>query len=403
MKLHFYISFMFLFAISCIDEIDFKAETLESALVVEATITNEDKVQEIILSRTFAFEEDGPSPETDATVIIETNQGVFTFQEAEPGIYLSEVVFSAQENIEYQLKITTSNGSIYSSSSTQLTQATTIDAIYAERATNDLGENGMSIYLDSYDPTGNSKFYRYEYTETYKVIAPKWVDKDIIVVDDTPQICEVDLIDRTQEEQICYATEESLQINLLNTSSFSEDRVTRHLVRFISSSNYIISYRYSILVRQFVQSQEAFLYYETLESFSEEGSIFSQIQPGFFNGNIFSETNTEEKVIGFFDVSAVDVKRLFFDYTDFYSEEAIPPFFIACMPTNHAQFTLGGFCGPLITELKRDRVVYHSGASKVLDTITNDSITLGPFLMVLRPCGDCTALGSNVIPDFWVE
>lgn len=388
---------------ACINEIDFKTEDFESALVIEATITNEAKIQKIILSRTFAFEEDGPSPETGATVVIETNQGVFSFQEAEPGIYLSEIVFSAQANLEYQLKITTSNGSKYLSSSTQLTQATTIDAIYAERATNNLGENGIFIYVDSFDPTGNSKFYRYEYTETYKVISPKWVDKDIIVVDDTPQICEVDLVDRAQEEQICYATKKSMEINLVNTSSFSEDRVSKHLVRFINSNNYILSYRYSILVRQFVQSQEAYNYYATLDSFSEEGSIFSQIQPGNFSGNIFSETNSEEKVIGFFDVSTVSAERLFFNYEDFYPDEGIPPFFIACIPTDHPQFTATGFCGPLITELKSDRVVYHSGASKILDTITNDSITIGPFLMVLRPCGDCTALGSNVVPDFWVE
>jgi len=388
---------------SCTEEIDFKTESFESALVIEATITNEFKFQEVVLSRTFAFEEDGPNPETNATVSIVSNAGEFVFNEIGDGKYVSINKFKAQENLNYTLRIVTNNGREYSSTSTQLTQSTQIDQLYAVRETDDLSVNGMAIYIDSFDPTNNSKFYRYEYEETYKIIAPMWVNKEILVLDNFT--CEVDLVfkDPTLETQTCYNTVKSIKINQTNTNALNEDRITRHLIRFIESENFILSHRYSILVKQFVQSPQAYRYYETLNNFSEEGSIFSQIQPGFFNGNVFSVSNPIEKVIGFFDVSTVTSERIFFNYTDFYPDENIPPFPINCIPTNHNQFTISGYCGSLITGLISDRIVYHSGASKIIDYKTGDSIVIGPFLMLLKPCGDCTAYGNNLVPEFWEE
>ncbi len=70
-----------------------------------------------------------------------------------------------------------------------------------------------------------------------------------------------------------------------------------------------------------------------------------------------------------------------------------------------------GKCGTLISSLLIDEVAYWGGASKIPDTtfsidgaiISIDTITIAPFIMVTRPCGDCTALGSNIVPDFWEE
>ena len=291
--------------VSCLEEIDFvtENESFESALVIEATITNELKQQEIILSRSYKFEADGPSPESGASVIIESNLGTFEFEEEAPGKYISISSFAAQQNVDYTIRINTNNGRSYVSTPVQLTQESSIDNLYAVRENNDSGTNGMSIYIDSYDPSGNSKYYRYEYEETYKIIAPRWTDKEIILTD--PLTCEVDLRDRIQEERVCYNTVNSLTINLFNTSQLAEDRVFRHLIRFVDSENYILTYRYSIKVKQYIQSLEAYTFYKTLKEFSEEGSLFSQTQPGFISGNIVSESNPTEKVIGYFDVSTV--------------------------------------------------------------------------------------------------
>jgi hypothetical protein len=385
-----YLSIALIFLSGCVEEIDFEIETFESALVIEATITNENKNQEILLSRTYQTEDDGPPPERNASVEILAGGSSYVFEELEPGRYVSTFPFSAQPSIDYILSITTSNGRTYSSTPTILSQTTQIDAVYAIRETGDQGTNGMSIYVDSFDPTGNSKYYRYSYEETYKIIAPRWVPEDLVLTD--ANNCIVDLrATRPQEERICYNTVSSTTINQFSTNSLTEDRVTRHLIRFIDSEDFIISWRYTILVNQYIQSREAYAYFETLNNFASEGSLFSQIQPGYFEGNVSSETNPNEIVIGFFDVSSVSSQRLYFNYEDFYPDEPLPPLEYSCEEFELFRLSLSGACGTLISGLLTDNVVFYTGSA------------IGPYNMVLRACGDCTALGSNVVPYFWED
>jgi hypothetical protein len=126
---------------------------------------------------------------------------------------------------------------------------------------------------------------------------------------------EIALVPSPLDIQICYGSKKSVDIIQTSTTNLQEDRVN-FPVRFISDQSYIISHRYSILVRQYVQSIEAFTFYKTLKEISSSSSVLSPKQPGFVNGNIKCVTDTESKVIGFFDVSSVSSKRMFFNYAD---------------------------------------------------------------------------------------
>ena len=88
----------------------------------------------------------------------------------------------------------------------------------------------------------------------------------------------------------------------------------------------MIRNRYSILVKQYVQSLAAHTYYETLKEISDNGSILSQTQPGFFRGNISSVDNPREKVIGFFEVSSYSEKRIFFNFSDLFPKTPAPEY-----------------------------------------------------------------------------
>jgi len=219
---------------SCIEEIDFENEIFENALVIDATITNEDKQHEIFLSRTFQFEDIDPNPESNATVKVIGNGTIYEFKEEKAGRYVSQSTFQALPNVDYQLQISASNGRNYSSSPIQLTPITQIDALYAVRETNDDGANGMSMYVDTFDPTGNSKYYRYEYEETFKVEPPSFVSQDLVedfhpidLDDPCEGRCSVKFVFRSQDKRICYRTETSQGINLTNSTGFAEDRVSR--------------------------------------------------------------------------------------------------------------------------------------------------------------------------------
>ncbi|NNC70578.1 MAG: DUF4249 family protein, partial [Flavobacteriaceae bacterium] len=147
---------------------------------------------------------------------------------------------------------------------------------------------------------------------------------------------------------------------------------------------------------QYVHSLEAFSFYETLQGLAQTtGNLFSEDQPGFLQGNIISIDDPKENVAGFFDVATVAEKRIFFNYEDFFPNEELPPYTADCIITSPS--TSGSL-----------------GQRELLNQIYDDKIRFydfnfgaipggGPFLVVRKDCGDCTALGSNKIPEFWTE
>ncbi|MGB3145521.1 MAG: hypothetical protein WBB24_15595, partial [Maribacter sp.] len=102
----------------------------------------------------------------------------------------------------------------------------------------------------------------------------------------------------------------------------------------------------------------------------------------------------DEKVLGFFQVSSVTSERLFFDYADFFSGEALPPYVEDCeleLTPDLLPLAPGG-SSPLVQAIEIGQK--YVGA-------TGD--TEKPYALVSRACGNCNTLGSNVVPEFWVE
>ena len=369
--------------VSCIEEFNAGTIEFEDAIVIEASITNEFSFQKILLSRTFKFEENGPQAESGAIVqVTSSSNTTYTFNETEPGVYISDVQFSAQPTVSYQLSITSSNGRTYTSEATELTSSSSsIDNVYAARETNVDGIDGIVIYLDSSDPTNTSRYYAYEFEETYQIIAPQWVQDQFIITNLNPFSFTIG--PRTQEERECYKSVKSQGRLITSTDLLSEDRVSKFSVKFFPIDDLRNNSRYSILVKQHTISGSSHRFFETLNSLSSSESLFSQNQPGFLASNIFSTTDLEEKVLGFFEVSAIVQERFFFNRSD-YVVERYP--WVTCEPYLASSQQI-----PLSSLIQNNRVSYHSGG---LDT---------PIVVVNRLCGDCTELGSNIKPDFWID
>jgi len=375
----------------CTEEFNPEIPKSDSLLVVQALITNELKNHEIFLSRSTDSIET-PEIERNAIVrVLDSGNGSFVFEETEPGKYVSTVAFAAVQGQSYSLTIMLANGNSYSSAPVELPQTSQIERVYAEKTTTDTGTDGVTIKADSFDSTGNSNFYRYEYEETYKIIAPNWNPFELAV--NTPEFETVEVVNRENEERTCYASEKSKSIIVTETTSSGENRVSGFEVRFLNRENYIISHRYSILVKQFVLTSEIHAFYEKLKDFSGLESLFSQSQPGFISGNIFPDGDTNEKVVGIFDVSTVSQKRLFFNYSDFYANEELPQF-----PDDCGRIEILNGTPPNIFDFVTSKSVSY------VDDILSESLGLViGYVVVPRICGDCTVLGSATVPEFWEE
>jgi hypothetical protein len=378
---------------SCTEQYALQSNTFENALVVEATITNEFKKQEIKITRTYRLEDKDPTIESGAIVIVTDNENNQYAFELKDNVYVSTKEFQAIPGRKYRLDITTNQGKSYYSASETLTTVNEIQSIDATVQTIK-GDRGVEINVNSYDPTGTSKYYRYEYEETYKIVAPMWDDEMTRLAPLAPgeEHQGILVLPRTKETRTCYTTKKEDYIIQTSTNQLLEDRV-RFPIRFISNQNYIITHRYSILVRQYIQTIEAYTFYKTLKEISGSESILSQNQPGFFYGNIKSSDNPNEKVIGFFEVSSFSSKRIFFNYADLFPREPIPPYFIDCRERIY------GDCFEPTPECKGGALRSVIG-SNLLVHLANSGTT---YLMVPPPCGDCTSFSSNLIPSFWTD
>lgn len=371
----------------CTEAYPLLTNTYEEALVVEATITNELKTQEIKLTKTAKFEDEKYLPESEAEVFMTDDAGnQYDFKD-DGDKYISKIEFQAVSERKYQLHINTKDGRSFESSPEILTAINPMQDVKAAVETKD-DARGVGIRVTSSDPDGTSKYYRYEYEESYKIVTPKWVTTKA-VLDEKGRII---FVENSPSTKVCYGSKKSTDLLLATTSNLSEDSVN-FLVRFLSTQNYIITTRYSILVKQYIESLNAFTYYKTLKQITDSGALLSPTQPGILLGNIKSLNNANSKVVGYFDVASVSSERIYFNYTDFFLGEAPPPYVTDCLEYCYAGYPFN----PVPCT--------HLGS--IAEDIENGFINF--FLQSERswwvnaPCGDCTTFASNIKPPFWVD
>ena len=428
-----FIAFLWVISYGCIEEFDVpqsSSDSIEDILVVEGNLTDEVKRHRVILSKInpdLEFQQDSVNPNPfipsfnimGDSVIYEVNANVsiiddggfrYEFDESEPGIYESVAQFGAELGKTYQLEVTTTDGRRFSSTPMGIPGTSTITNIRAEKTISDSGVEGIGIFVDNSPLQGTVQNFRYTYTDTYKIIAPMWTAFEFRLTNYDPcalpvPTYDLDVVPREEEEQVCYNTIPSNKIvqAQLNTDNAS---LNNFMVRFIGKENFIISHRYSIEVSQLVTSTESFGFYEQLENFSKNESIFSQVQPGSIGGNINAMDGSAALAIGFFDVASVSKSRLFFNYTDFYPDEPLPEFPIDCgihsSPESHQSF-----CAMNLGANDCPQSIIERVNLDVISFISDNGIGIGtcpgPYIYVASACGDCTKMGSNVVPEFWTE
>ncbi|GLU44024.1 hypothetical protein Musp01_16480 [Muricauda sp. NBRC 101325] len=410
---------------SCVEELEIETLSGDGAgmLVVDAIFSDELKTQTVYLSRSDSRLDlltdtiynpympqgiqpfDSVPPESGALLkLLGDNGEEYNFTEGSEGHYLSNEPFALELDISYILQITTSSGTEYVSDAIQLAGTSEVINLYAEKAISDNGVEGVAIYLDSDPIEGSPENYRFAYEETYKIVAPYWQVYDFDLTNYDPVTLEHDLslIERQVQNQTCYNTVVSSGIDQISTVGNSGADVQRHMVRFIGKDNFIISHRYSILVKQYVQSKEAYSFFEVLKDFSQSESLFSGVQPGALYANVKRADGTEENVLGYVEAVNVSEQRLFFNYEDYFPDEELPPYAFGfnCDLQTAPLFDLPDCPQGLLPRVELGLVSYFAAYDENLVPL---AACVGPYVFVPRLCGDCTLLGDNVVPDFWID
>lgn len=418
--LHTLISIFILgFLGSCTEPFEIEEVSYEEILVVESTITNELKQQTVKLSRTSIVSDTLPHFERNARVVVVTGTGEnFSFSETTEGIYVSDQAFQAMENISYQLVVSTQDGKKYSSTNVQLLGEREAPTVTVEKIAKN-GVLGAQVYVATTNAT-DEDYFRYEYEETYKIMVPlpSLINGEIVnyqLNNDSGIYNTYDIIitPKEVEESICYKTVSSTEILQTTTAGLNDGQIFQYPLRFIAADNTILQVRYSILVKQYLQTREAYNFYEVLNDLGSPESLLSETQPGFIVGNMSVEGNPDEKVIGFFEVSSKSENRIFFDFVDI--DLPRPPYFLNCDQCPAQDPIPVDYCGFWVLDYRKkvdaigtpqnedERGVIYSLYTNNNYHFIDYSLTEPIYTIAAPACTDCTTFASNVRPDFWID
>ncbi len=338
-------------------------------LVVEGLITDQPGQKTIKISTSSSLGvKYSANPFRGCRVTISDDLGNFyTLTEQSAGNYVTDATFQASVGRSYALHIKTDpahHDLSYQSDPVLMKPVPPIDSIYWERVifsqlnpTWPTGE-GCQIYLNTHDPDNLCRFYRWQFVETWEMRLPYY----------TPN-------------NHCWITNRSDNIIIKSTSSLTEDKIERVPVNLVTNVSDRLAFRYSILVNQYSISEEEYTFWDKLKSIGIQVGTLFDIIPSSTPSNIWCIEKPEEKVLGYFSVSAVKSKRIFIKD----SFRGLPRLYDDC-----ANQVVGYYDS--IPRLNIDRWIIE----------TNQELNY-KILTYHKGCADCTVRGTTTEPDYWEE
>jgi hypothetical protein len=109
----------------------------------------------------------------------------------------------------------------------------------------------------------------------------------------------------------CYDNDINTGIFTVDLSKLSTPEVSNFPLNYVNTNTRRLSIKYSLLVKQYTMTIEAYNYYSKLNDInSQQGALYAQ-QPYQVKGNVKNVLNDEESLLGFFLVAGMDEKRIF--------------------------------------------------------------------------------------------
>lgn len=324
-----------------------------------------------------------PNPILNADVLIIDNQGnSFRLYGDSSGSYkTADTTLRGVAGNTYTLKITTADSTEYFSSPVLMQSVPDIDNVYFQAVTQTrfsqgqtYVDNWLNILLDSHDSNGITKYWRYDFEETWEVnmisdqvtvhhspIHPENVDKQFIV--------------QIDNKKICWITKPSAAILIASTAKNPVDEIKGLVIESLGPGEDRLHIRYSILVKQYAISAELYNYLQELNDVNANlGGIYSKI-PSPVYGNITCSDNNI-KALGYFAASSVKEKRLFINRSQVQ---------VSTVGINNGCYYFD-----------------YNVASSQPDVLFGPDILTGKNVYTTNTdCSDCTVYGTNVKPSFW--
>lgn len=278
----------------------------------------------------------------------------------------------------YRLRIIIPGGKEYLSDFNTARVTPAIDNVKWSR-----DDEGVDIYVNTHDATNNTRYYMWEYEETWET---RSFDYSSFKVVQTGSNLRIDPRDAAEADQMytCWRSGRSANILIATSAKLSSDVISDFPLVHIPAGSEKLGIRYSLLVKQYALTRQAFEYLQRMKKNSEQmGSVFDP-QPSEARGNIRCITNPDEPVIGYVSIAPVSEKRIFIRRTEVPQWNYSPP----CET------------GYVVRHTDSLKKVFANGENiPINEERANDAVA--GYYYSSTPCMDCRITGSSIKPAFW--
>jgi hypothetical protein len=342
-----------------------------SYLVVDGFI-NGDGITTIHLSRTYEVGARTSAPqESKATLFLEAEAGPrFALRETSKGTYASDKL-TLEPGKRYRLRISTLPGQQYVSDFVPNLATPPLDSV-SWRGADEL----VTIRVDTHDPKNATRYYRWEYEETWEIKPLLVADQEYVRSSRTIRYVWMPY------PMLCWRTANSADLKLANTTKLTQDVVDNFTLLTIPSTSDRLFRKYSILVKQYALSKEEYAYWDLLRKNTENiGTLFDPL-PSQLSGNVHCTTDEAQPVLGYVGAHTVQQRRIFISRDD--------------IPRAWRYKTGYESCYPPDTIIKSQAITtFNSGLFVPVTELA------GSYTFSTPDCVDCRLRGSAVKPDFW--
>ena len=366
----------------CVEPFTPEIKKYSDLLVVDGILTDELGTQVVTVSRTSNYSDAKFIPENDCSVSVLDDQGnIYPYTGKGNGQYEAEFYQGdLQYGRAYMLRVIANNGDVFESDYQTLKAAPAIDslaAVFEPKITveNPEGFKGYQFFVNTSDPSGNARYYRWSMEETWEYHAPFTVAfmwdgamHDFSFPDD---------------RSTCWKTLDVPGIYTATTRDLSADILKNIKLNYVNTETDRLKWRYSLLVKEYALSAEAYEFWNGLEKQTQQTGGLYESQPYMIQGNITCVSNPDEVALGFFSASGVSQKRIFVN------PPPVPVSDLVC---------LGDTISP-----RNPIEDYPESAYPVY--LFKIPLPFGGYMKAAseRRCFDCLERGgTNIRPDFWV-
>lgn len=360
-------------ATGCKEKYEVPLKATETNYLVVDGFINANGFTNITLRRSVPLKDTAQlKAETNAQVTIASeDNSVYKVREIGNGTYKSDSLI-LKANQKYRLHIKTITGGEYLSEYVAVKQTPPIDSINWR-----LENNGVRIFVNTHDSQNNTRYYKWEYEETWEIHS-RYVNSVGLIYENGA------LQAANKQMYYCWASQNSVAILLGSSAQLANDIINEAPILFIPYESEKTSVRYSILIEQYSLDKNGYDFLKMMKGNTESlGSVFDPL-PSEITGNITCVNNPSEKVIGYVIATTVDEKRIFISASEM-----------------HSRYQAG--CGTVYVNNTPDSIKVYFGGQGLMPYQADPggfAPAVGYYSSEPR-CIDCTLRGSNVKPSFW--